>query len=83
ALHQVLVALTFFKGKLVTGIGGLFFPPLAIAGAIRLARPNSPWAHRRYEGNERRLARARERDVRFEAWRTRVTDIVGGTPTRP
>lgn len=83
ALHQLTVILTFIKGKVATGFVGLFFPPLAVVGAIRLGRPSSPWARWRYDGKERKLARARERDVRFEARRNRLTDLIGGAPTRP
>ena len=35
-----------FKGKIVTAILGVFLPPVALLGALRLARPGSPWARR-------------------------------------
>jgi hypothetical protein len=40
-------------------IGGLFFPPVAIVGAVRLAKPGSLWARLLYR--EGKLARARAR----------------------
>ena len=36
------------KGRLMLGIIGLVFPPLAFVGIVRLARPTSPWARWRY-----------------------------------
>ncbi|HEY1275775.1 MAG TPA: hypothetical protein VGF25_12720 [Thermoleophilaceae bacterium] len=48
----------FLKGKLLTGVIGLFIPAVALVGAIRLAKPESPWA-RRYEGTKAERARTR------------------------
>jgi hypothetical protein len=48
----------FLKGKLLTGIVGLFTPAVALIGALRLAKPGSPWA-RRYDGGK--LDRSRRR----------------------
>jgi lysyl-tRNA synthetase class 2 len=36
------------KGKLWTGFVGIWVPFVAFVGAVRLARPNSPWARARY-----------------------------------
>jgi len=47
AVLFVLATITLLKGKVWTGLFGLFVPPLFIAGAIRLARPGSPWARSR------------------------------------
>ena len=49
----------FRKGKLMWGVVGIYVTPIAIIGAMRLARPTSTWAKRRY--GERKLARSRER----------------------
>ncbi|MEU6739093.1 hypothetical protein [Streptosporangium sandarakinum] len=43
--NLVLAVVTLLKGKIWTGLVGLFLPPLLIVGAVRLARPGSPWAH--------------------------------------
>ncbi|HEY6531395.1 MAG TPA: hypothetical protein VIY72_03770 [Acidimicrobiales bacterium] len=77
------VGVTFAKGKLGSGIVGFVVPFVAWVGAVRLARPSSPWAHRRYpEGSPKALAAA-ERDARFDVrWRSRVRriqDAVAGT----
>jgi hypothetical protein len=72
-----------FKGKVWTGVIGLFISLVALVGAIRLARPGSLWARRRYD--ERKLARAaaRERRVRGPLGRlgTAISDLIAGRPT--
>jgi hypothetical protein len=88
AVNLGLAAVTVLKGKLWTGLIGLFFPILLYAGAIRLARPKSPWARRRYhrpgERWARKLARARRREERFHQPVARLGDrlsgIVAGRP---
>jgi hypothetical protein len=73
------------KGKLGTAVIGVFVPVVAYVGAVRIARPDSPWAKRRYEGKPRKLVKSELREVRFEArWRSKVDwiqDLVAGTPT--
>jgi hypothetical protein len=47
----VVIGLTtacFAKGRVLFGVIGLFVPFVALAGAVRLARPASPWARARY-----------------------------------
>ncbi len=44
AVGIVPVLFCLLKGKIWTGVIGLFVPVVAMAGAIRLARLNSPWA---------------------------------------
>lgn len=43
-LNLILVAINFAKEKLVVGLLGLFIPVVSLIGALRLARPGSPWA---------------------------------------
>lgn len=86
-----LAIVTVLKGKVATGLFGLFFPLLLIVGAVRLARPASPWARRRYhrpgERFEHKLARAtrRERRLRGPVSRltTRMSDLIAGRPDPP
>jgi hypothetical protein len=68
-----------FKGKIVTAIIGVFVPPVALLGALRLARPSSPWARRRYSPGSHRDVRARRRypEGARNPW-DRVVDLVGG-----
>ncbi len=82
-LFNLLVTLVaLVKGKVWTGLIGLFIGIVAIVGAIRLARPNSPWARRRY--GDRKLARAAARDRRlrgpFQRLGTRLSDLIAGSP---
>jgi hypothetical protein len=61
----VLAVITLLKGKIWTTLFGAFIPVLFFVGAIRLARPGSPWARWRYAGRPRRLARAARRERRL------------------
>ncbi len=82
-----LAAITLLKGKIWTGLFGLFLFPLLIVGAIRLARPGSPWARWRYQRRPRKRARAarRERQVRQPVirFKSRVEDFLSGLHDRP
>jgi hypothetical protein len=62
AVLFVLASATLLKGKIWTGLVGLFVPPLFIVGAIRLARPGSPWARWRYRGRPGKQAKAERRE---------------------
>lgn len=59
-----LVALS--KGKLRTALFGAIVPVVALVGAIRLARPASPWARRFYRNRPRARARATLRAYRHD-----------------
>jgi hypothetical protein len=76
--------LALSKGKARTAIFGVIVPFLALIGAIRLARPGSPWAKRFYRRRPRARARARLRayhhDRRWAGPRRRVQDLIGGKP---
>ncbi len=83
----VLAVICLLKGKLWTGFFGLFVPIVAWVGAFRLARPGSPWAHRRYLDRPKKLARARRReqhiDRTWRAWREAFFDLIAGKPHLP
>jgi hypothetical protein len=53
-----LAIVCFLKGKTFLGIVGVFVPAVAAVGALRLAKPGSPWA-RRYQDGKAQRARAR------------------------
>ncbi len=40
----------FFKGRIFYGMVAIFIPLFGLIGALRLARPDSPWARRFYVG---------------------------------
>jgi hypothetical protein len=78
---------TLLKGKIWTGLFGLFLPPLFVAGAIRLARPGSPWARWRYWDRPGTQARAERRDQHLREpvirLKIRVQDKMTGTHGLP
>ncbi|HEU4980239.1 MAG TPA: hypothetical protein VFT14_03410, partial [Solirubrobacterales bacterium] len=76
----VLVAL---KGKISTAVIGMFIPPVAWVGAIRLARPGSFWARRRYREGGAKLEKAKVRKERHDRRVRRLQDLVGGVPHLP
>ncbi|MEO7197112.1 MAG: hypothetical protein ABIZ50_01425 [Solirubrobacterales bacterium] len=58
-LAITLVAVNFLKEHFALGIAGLFIPLIGLYGALRLARPKSPWAKLFYD--EGATARAAKR----------------------
>jgi hypothetical protein len=78
----VLAAITLLKGKIWTGLFGLFVPPLFVVGAVRLARPGSPWARWRYGTRPGKLAKADHREQRLRRpvinAKIRVQDLLAG-----
>jgi lysyl-tRNA synthetase, class II len=76
----VLVAL---KGKLSAAVIGMCIPPVAYVAAIRLARPGSFWARRRYADDSEKLAKARARKKRHDRRVLRFQDLIGGAPSLP
>jgi hypothetical protein len=82
-----LAVLVVLKGKVWTGLIGMFFVPLLVIGAIRLSRPQAPWARWLYMSRLNKMARALERErtlrrpvVRVKLW---VQYTIAGTPRRP
>ncbi|MCF2533943.1 hypothetical protein [Yinghuangia soli] len=77
-------AITFAKGKFRLGVIGILVLPVSLTGAIRLARPNSPWARRFYRGKPRKqqraAVRAQRHDARWAPLRRRFGDLVAGAP---
>ncbi|QLY29857.1 hypothetical protein H0264_32355 [Nocardia huaxiensis] len=79
-----LAAIVIAKGKIWTGLFGMFFPPLLVVGALRLSRPGAPWARWRYGNRRGRMQRAirRERRYRRPVIRAKifVQDLLAGKP---
>lgn len=84
-LHFVLVVCCVLKGTYRMALFGLFLIPVAFVGAVRIARPDSWWARRRYR--PAKLARATARlatlDRRYGPARRAFENTIGGAPTRP
>jgi hypothetical protein len=79
-LGAAVVAL--LKGKIWTGLIGLFIPVLLYVGAVRLARPGSPWARWRYRPGSRKYRRAVRHEervrrplIRGKIW---VQEVIAG-----
>ncbi|MEU4243543.1 hypothetical protein [Actinoplanes sp. NPDC026619] len=83
--HLVTLLICVRKGKYSTAALGVFLPPLAWIGAVRLARPHSTWARRRYDAarQARAQARADGLDARFGHWGLTIADLVAGRPSTP
>ncbi len=82
AFNFAMVGICFLKERLLHGVVGFFISPVAIYGAWRIGKPNSPWAKRRYrEKNPKKQALAEvrfspeRRTERFKEW---FRDKVGG-----
>lgn len=82
-----MASITLLKGKIWTGLIGLFVGLFSIVGAIRLARPGSPWARWRYAEGSRKLGRATRREARlYRPVRhlvTKLGDLIAGGPSSP
>jgi hypothetical protein len=83
AIDLLLCVICLVKGKVVTGVVGIVLSPVALIGAIRLAKPGSWWAAHRYPGRPRRAVRAEHRyDERHEERWNRLRDLVAGAPSQ-
>lgn len=83
AADLALSVLCLLKGKVTTGVVGVFFGIVAAVGAIRLAKPGSWWAARHYGRRPLRAERAELRyGQRYQARWNRLRDLVGGAPSQ-
>ena len=84
AINFLLSLIALAKGKARTAIFGIIVPTVALIGAIRLARPKSPWARHFYTHRPRARTRAERRatrsDRRWSRVRRCVEELVGGKP---
>ena len=87
ALTLPLAVLVVLKGKVWTGLIGMFFVPLLVIGAIRLSRPQAPWARYLYMSRLNKMSRALQRErtlrrpvVRAKLW---LQYTIAGTPRVP
>jgi hypothetical protein len=87
ALNLALAVVVLMKGKLWTGLLGMFFTPLLFVGAIRLARPHAPWARWHYQDKSRKMRRSMERErylrrpfVQANLW---LQHVIAGEPRFP
>jgi hypothetical protein len=83
AVGLMLSVICLLKGKVTTGVIGIVISVVALVGAVRLAKPGSWWATRRYASRPRRAARAAGRyGPRYQQRWNRLRDLVAGAPSR-
>ncbi len=86
-LTLLLAVIVLFKGKVWTGLIGMFITPLLVIGAIRLSRPHAPWARWRYRDRPKKMHRAlvRERVLRRPVVQAKLwlQHVVAGEPHFP
>ena len=87
ALTLPLALVVVLKGKVWTGLLGMFIVVLLVIGAIRLSRPHAPWARWRYTTRPDKMRRALQRErtlrrpvVRVKLW---LQCAIAGTPRVP
>jgi hypothetical protein len=81
-LNTSFALIAFLKGKTKLGAFGIFVPSIAVVAALRLAKPNSVWAHRWYSETklDRSERRANIHQRRYAGLQHRLYDAIGGTP---
>ncbi|MER5542050.1 hypothetical protein ACWDBD_36495 [Streptomyces sp. NPDC001118] len=84
AMNFLLALVALSKGKARIAVFGAIVPLVALVGAVRLARPGSPWARRFYGRRPRARAKAALRayhhDRRWARPRHAFQDLIGGKP---
>lgn len=84
ALNLGLAAISLLKGKVWSGLFGLFLPVILIVAGIRIGRPASPWARKFYKNSAKKTAKARRREIRyrrrFVKIKDRMQDALAGRP---
>ncbi len=81
ALVLSLAVLSALKGKYLFAVAGMIAPFISLIGAIRLAKPGSWWARRRYADGGPKATKAQERYERGRARYQRFQDLIGGAPS--
>ncbi|MDA0565463.1 hypothetical protein LG943_14225 [Streptomonospora sp. S1-112] len=73
---------SLLKGKIWTGLIGVFLPAVSIVAAVRLAVPGSPWARWRYPAGSEKWHQAVRRDRRIRRplirAKIRVQELIAG-----
>ncbi|HEY2551775.1 MAG TPA: hypothetical protein VGI64_14490 [Streptosporangiaceae bacterium] len=82
AVLFVPAAVTLLKGKVWTALIGVFLPLVFLFGALRIARPHSPWARWRYQAKPAKLAKSARRESRLRRpvirTKDQIEDLVSG-----
>ncbi len=81
AVNFFFSAIAVVKGKVFMGVVGVLVPLVGLIGAIRLAKPGSPWAVRRYKEGSKKLAKAERRYEAHTRRYRRFQDEIAGAPS--
>jgi len=79
-LDVFVITVLIFKGKYFMSLFSLFIPFVGWFGAIRLARPNSRWARKRYADNPKKQAKSLVRGERWDRRRIKFQNVIAGAP---
>ncbi|KQU53709.1 hypothetical protein ASG84_03940 [Rhodococcus sp. Leaf278] len=83
--NLALGVIVLLKGKIWTGLVGLFVLPILVLAAIRLSRPSAPWARWRYTSRPKKMERALRREKRWRRPLIRakiyLQDAIAGKPS--
>lgn len=86
-LTLLFAVVVLLKGKVWTGLVGMFITPLLFIGALRLSRPHAPWARWRYGNKPKKMHKALERErrlrrpiVQAKLW---LQHVIAGEPHFP
>ncbi|MEU6535969.1 hypothetical protein [Streptomyces sp. NPDC047000] len=86
-VNVLFAVIALVKGKPLLAVFGVIIPVVALVGAVRLARPGSPWARRFYRRRPQARARAARRayrhDRRWAGPSRTLQDWIGGRPDPP
>jgi len=84
AINLPILLIAGLKGKIKMALFGVFIPLLGLVGAIRLAKPNSPWAKFMYKNHPKKVNRTTKRHKRYDKtwlhYKDRLWDLIGGKP---
>ena len=81
-VNFTVAGICFLKDRILHGVVGFFILPIGIYGAVRMGKPNSAWARRRYADRrpgKQVLAEKRfPPDRRTQRFKEKFRDVVGG-----
>jgi hypothetical protein len=83
AHNAIFAVVTFLKGKPFAGFAAIALPAVGWIGAIRLAKPSSPWARWFYGPGKLARSERRVEDGFATRFQQRLLDLVGGEPSPP
>jgi hypothetical protein len=81
AANAVFANVSLLKAKLFTGLAAIALPPIGWIGALRLAKPHSPWTRWFYGPDKTARSEQRARDGFGAHFQQRLLDLVGGKPS--